>query len=438
MESSSTRGPLTLKTTNMYGEAQSDNWSGYVTPLDQAKYDNTSTTFTVPAVTCGSETTASAFWAGIDGDNDSTVEQDGIEAGCTGGSPELYGWLEMYPAPESEIVTGSGEPAPVEPGDTIVSTVTEDTPIEYTLYLSDETQGWYVDTEMSMPSGYTGADATSEVIAEAPTECTGSSCSVLPLADFGSVNYSDAIFNGTNDYSVSNADPWVMVQNGVPADAVGALGTAGAFTVEYGSPSVPVPAETGQTRASAISALTAAGFMVDAPAAVNGVTQYVTAESPGAGTSATFGSTVTLTTEHYDAASEIKNVHSGKCMNITNGVYATGGTVNQYTCGAMWDGKAGGAQQFRIAVLSVGTSTPTDILQAVSPSGTAINVAATISSSPLSLTTKTAAMTKTGEYYTFPGTGLVADVKGASDANLASVIGYADHEATNQQWTPAG
>jgi hypothetical protein len=44
-------------------------------------------------------------------------------------------------------------------------------------------------------------------------------------------------------------------------------------------------------------------------------------------------------------------------------------------------------------------------------------------------------MVKSGPYYTFPNTGLVADDAGQSKSNGAAVIGFAENNGTNQQWS---
>jgi Peptidase A4 family/Putative Ig domain len=252
INSSSPAGSLGLKTTSTYAGGStltSDNWSGYTTPQDAGAYNSTATTFTVPSgTTCGSNTTMAAFWAGLDGWGDNTVEQDGITAECISGSLSMYAWIETYPAPSEEIVyTATGDPVPVEPGDTIVSEVTEISPAEYDLYLDDETQGWYFSGDVDMPSGYTGEDMTAEVITEAPALCTSTSCTVQTLADFGSVSYTSSIYGtpsaGTDWYSSANTDQIDLYQNGVEADGVGALGTDGAFTITYGTPPSPPPTD---------------------------------------------------------------------------------------------------------------------------------------------------------------------------------------------------
>jgi len=300
IESSSPAGALTLKTTDAYAADQtSTNWSGYLSPEVSGAYHETSTTFTVPtSITCTSTDTASSFWAGIDGDGDGTVEQDGVEADCTGGQLALYAWLETYPAPEEEIANGAAA-APVKPGDVVVSSVIEDSLSEYTLAVEDKTQQWTFDDEVPMPTGYTGSDLTSEVITEATTECTSpSSCAIMPLTNFGKVAYASASYNGATAYTSSNTSPIELVQNGVLTDTVGALGTGGAFTVTYGTPAdVTVPSEIGRTDlATAEAGIRAAGLVPKAVGASGvGNKGKVTAESPAAGAKVAKGSTVTLT-----------------------------------------------------------------------------------------------------------------------------------------------
>jgi hypothetical protein len=263
-------------------------------------YTGTSTTFTVPSsFTCTDTDTASSFWAGLDGASasDTTVEQDGVEADCDGGVLSLYAWVETYPAPEEEIGEGNA-PAPVEPGDVIETTVTEDTTSDYTFYMDDETEGWYIDTEEPMPTGYTGKDESSEVITEATTECTSATnCTIMPITNFGQVNYSSASYNNATAYTSSNTTPIELVQNDKEADSVGALGAGGAFTVTYGTPDVVVPNVIGRTDlATAESVITAAGLVAKATGdSATGNLGKVTAESPAAGTSVPAGTTVTLT-----------------------------------------------------------------------------------------------------------------------------------------------
>jgi hypothetical protein len=88
-----------------------------------------------PSVTCKPSATYSAFWVGLDGATDKTVEQTGTEADCAEGSPRYYGWYEMYPAfPRNYSV-------PVVPGDHMSASVTATTATSFMLTLTDATQG---------------------------------------------------------------------------------------------------------------------------------------------------------------------------------------------------------------------------------------------------------------------------------------------------------
>ena len=304
IRSSSPDGALSLKTTDAYAADQtSTNWSGYLTPADAGAYQATSTTFTVPtSFSCTRTDTASSFWAGLDGATASstTVEQDGVEADCTDGSLALYAWVETFPAPEEEIVSGATEtPAPVQPGDVVVSTVTEDSPSEYTFAMDDETQGWSVDAGMAMPTGSKGEGQTSEVITEATTECNsdGSDCAIMPLTNFGKVAYTRASYNSGTNYASSNTTPIELFETDGIRDSVGALGTDGAFTVTYGTPTAVVPNEIGRADLATAEAGIRAAGLVPKAAGASGVGNKgkVTAESPAAGSKVAKGSTVTLT-----------------------------------------------------------------------------------------------------------------------------------------------
>ncbi len=160
--------------------SSSDNWAGY--SATGSSFTSVSSSWVQPAATCGSQTTYSAFWIGIDGDGSDSVEQTGSEVDCSGGSPQYYAWYEMYPAfPVNYTNT-------VRAGDHFNSTVSTDGSGKFTLTLSDTTQGW---TKTTSKTSSTAELASAEVIAEAPA-----SDSVLPLANFGTVNFTNSTANG--------------------------------------------------------------------------------------------------------------------------------------------------------------------------------------------------------------------------------------------------
>jgi hypothetical protein len=137
-----------------------------------------------------------------------------------------------------------------------------------------------------------------------------------------------------------------------------------------------------------------------------------------------------------------QNDNSDKCLNVLNGAYVPGGTLNQYTCNAGWAGEPGGAQRFRYYVQADGTR----YLEAINPfNGHTLYVEATTKGANLSLTTTPVPYRAgTGGYLSWntTGTRLYMDVQNYSKANLANVHGWTlNSPATpNQQWrtlTPA-
>jgi hypothetical protein len=158
----------------------SSNWAGYA--ATGSRFTSVSASWTQPAVSCGSATTYSSFWVGLDGDGSNSVEQTGTEADCSGGRAVYSSWYEMYPAyPVNYSNT-------VSPGDHFTATVSTNGSGSFTLTLSDTTRGW---TKTTTKSSSSASLYSAEVIAEAP-----SSSSVLPLANFGTASFTGATANG--------------------------------------------------------------------------------------------------------------------------------------------------------------------------------------------------------------------------------------------------
>jgi hypothetical protein len=164
-------------------EVESSNWSGYAVTGSDGEFTSVSASWTEPTATCPSSTDEyAAFWVGLDGYNSDSVEQTGTDSDCDGTSPDYYGWYEMYPA-DPVYFTNT-----VEPGDSMSASVTFSGTETYTLVLTDNTQGW----TQTITKNESGLDRSSaEVITEAPSSETG----VLPLADFGTVNYTASTAN---------------------------------------------------------------------------------------------------------------------------------------------------------------------------------------------------------------------------------------------------
>ena len=171
------------------GLVESYNWSGYAATADPATADtvkSVSGSWTVTAAT-GSSGQYCATWVGIDGFDDGTVEQLGtMQYITTGGNGRnakteagYYAWVEMYPAGLVELSTTK---YPVAPGDTISATVSCSADV-FTLTMSSS-EGWnYSETVTSA----TPDRMSAEWVVEAPSSDFG----ILPLADFGTITFTD-------------------------------------------------------------------------------------------------------------------------------------------------------------------------------------------------------------------------------------------------------
>jgi hypothetical protein len=202
-------------------EVESSNWSGYAATGSNGAFSSVSASWTEPAATCSSSGRRSsdqyaAFWVGLDGYSSDSVEQTGTDSDCDGRTPDYYGWYEMYPA---DPVYYSN---PVSPGDQLSASVTFSGSDTYTLVLTDSTQGW-TETHTQSESGLDRSSA--EVITEAPSSDTG----VLPLADFGTVNYASAEANGDSLASLSPTEIIMVDSEGRQEDSTSAI-SGGSFS----------------------------------------------------------------------------------------------------------------------------------------------------------------------------------------------------------------
>jgi hypothetical protein len=194
--------------------SQSTNWSGYA--ATGRTFTSVASSWTEPTGTCTSGSAYSSFWVGLDGYNSSSVEQTGTDVDCSGSTAHYYAWYEMYPNPSYQINHT------VRPGDHISASVTYSGTNSYTLKLADSTQGWTYTTTKSL----SGAPRSSaEVITEAPSSNQG----VLPLADFGKVNYTGSTANGSTLSSFNPTSIIMVSASGKQEDSTSAL-SGGSFS----------------------------------------------------------------------------------------------------------------------------------------------------------------------------------------------------------------
>jgi hypothetical protein len=158
---------------------------------------------------------------GIDGDTTSTVEQTGTDSDCSSGTPTYYAWYEMYPKfPVNLSQT-------VKAGDSLSASVTTNGSGSFTLTISDSTQHWTFTTNQTSRKAKRGS---AEWIAEAPSGSGG----VLPLANFGTVNFSSCAANGKTIANNPNPDEIVMVtSSGTVKAQPSGLSGGNAFSVTW-------------------------------------------------------------------------------------------------------------------------------------------------------------------------------------------------------------
>jgi hypothetical protein len=221
-------------------DVTSTNWSGYAVTGANGAYSSVSTSWIQPTITgcTSSDPTGltknspyAAFWDGLDGYNSSSVEQTGTIGYCSGAAAKYYAWYEMYPA--GSVVYSN----PVAPNDEMSASVTyakstgsgrhARTSYVYTLTLIDHgpTNSWTESKQITTTTAY--ARSSAECITEAPYYQA-----VLPLADFGIVNYSSCEANGSPLTSSSPGLEQITMTNGSGAteSSTGALGSLGSFS----------------------------------------------------------------------------------------------------------------------------------------------------------------------------------------------------------------
>jgi Peptidase A4 family len=198
-------------------QSTSSNWSGY--SAVNGHYTSVSANWTQPTANCTSATTYSSFWVGLDGDGSSTVEQTGTSADCSSGSPRYYAWYEMYPKyPVNLSLT-------IRPGDSISGSVTTDGGGRFTLTIRDNSTGQGFTTQQRSNRARL---ASAEAIAEAPSSSSG----VLPLTNFGTVNFSATTVNG-QPIGNFNPDKIDMVSGSTTKAQTSALSGGTSFSVSW-------------------------------------------------------------------------------------------------------------------------------------------------------------------------------------------------------------
>jgi hypothetical protein len=138
----------------------------------------------------------------------------------------------MYPNPSVQLPSQY----PVQPGDQMSASVSANPAgTSFTLMIKDATAGW---TFSTIQSGSGFARSSAEVIAEAPSSCTVFSCSEVPLADFGQIDYAGSSVSDaagtTGSLASFNANEITMSDNGTTLATPSSLSSDGSsFSVAW-------------------------------------------------------------------------------------------------------------------------------------------------------------------------------------------------------------
>ncbi len=188
------------------GDSQiSSNWAGYAVSGtgasgEQVAFTDVTGRWVQPTPDCSSGNEAySAFWVGLGGfaADSRALEQVGTEVDCAGGRAVSTAWYEIVPSPAVPLRMK------ILPGDRMVAAVLAKG-TQVVLQITDATRHVRVTKTVEVPA----PDLTSaEWIAEAPSACgSRGGCRTLPLANFGSVAFTQAAATG-DDHAGTITDP---------------------------------------------------------------------------------------------------------------------------------------------------------------------------------------------------------------------------------------
>jgi hypothetical protein len=182
----------------------SRNWSGYA--ASGGTYTAVTGTWTVPQAQGTSSTgernlATGATWVGIGGVTSHDLIQAGTEDTVTGSGQAQYdAWIEMLPQASHPI------PLSISPGDSVTVTIDNQGGNQWQIAFKDNTSGQTYQTSVQ----YASSESSAEWIEEAPS----AGRTLLPLDNFGTVQFTNAstVKNGATDtLSQAGAQPITMI-----------------------------------------------------------------------------------------------------------------------------------------------------------------------------------------------------------------------------------
>ncbi len=226
----STVPPAVLSSSSGVAQEFSYNWSGFAdvptAPGNQTPppVNSVSGSWTIPSVSCISgqyrnQDVFLAQWVGLDGFNDSTVEQLGTATQCYEDVEYYYDWYEMYPNNTVEEGTPACISSNVDcpnPGDRIQASVTSTETggtNNYTLSLTDATNPAESFSVTATCPASTCLNASAEWIVERPATVIGTGANaiiqILPQASYGETAFTSATVpsgHGTPPFGNGNSN----------------------------------------------------------------------------------------------------------------------------------------------------------------------------------------------------------------------------------------
>jgi hypothetical protein len=181
--------------------SQSTNWAGYAVHRQGESFRQVVGVWQAPNPSCRpGHQTFSSEWVGLGGfgSDSRALEQTGTEVDCTPqGQASSFAWFELVPAPSVHLRLR------VSPGDVIEGRVTVSRR-QVEVAIRDLTRH----TSFSKLLPVKVLDASSaEWIVEAPSDCLrGGHCMTLPLTNFGSIGFGDALAQSNTGHMGSISD----------------------------------------------------------------------------------------------------------------------------------------------------------------------------------------------------------------------------------------
>ena len=206
---------------------QSTNWSGvvYKSVPDGTAFTAVSATFVVPEPqsTGGGGSQAASAWVGIDGDTcGSAILQTGVDFNVQGSDVSYDAWYEWFPDYAYDF-----DGISFNTGDTVSISVVASSSTSGTAYITNESNG------QSVSQPITSSSALCQTNAEWIVEDFEEGSSLVPFANFGTVDFTNAVAQTSGGSSIGpgSGTQIVIVQNGQQLTSVSS--DSDSVTVSY-------------------------------------------------------------------------------------------------------------------------------------------------------------------------------------------------------------